>query len=131
MGQLDDRALEQVARYFAALAVPMRLKILSALRGGERNVTELTAATGCTQANTSGHLTLLTQCGLVERSSRGTSAYYRIADQAIYRLCDMVCGQIGRRFADQAGLGQKLSAASVNAKKRARPGSRRSRTART
>jgi DNA-binding transcriptional ArsR family regulator len=111
MRHLDDEALEQVARYFAALAVPMRLKILNALREGELNVSELTAATGCTQANASKHLALLTQHGLVRRGSRGTSVYYRIADPATYRLCDTVCGQLGRRFADHAGLGQMFSAA--------------------
>lgn len=130
MRQLDDHALEQVAHYFAALSVPMRLKILNALREGERNVSELTAATGCTQANASRHLALLTQCGLVERSSRGTSAYYRISDPGIYQLCDRVCGQIGRHFAGQAGLGRMLSAATASAKKRARLGPRRSRAAR-
>lgn len=111
MQQLDDRALEHVARYFAALAVPTRLKILNALRDGERNVSELTAAAGCTQANASKHLALLAQHGLVERTVRGTSVYYRIADPATYRLCDVVCGQIGERLARHANLGEMFSAA--------------------
>ena len=38
MENLDDRAIAQVADFFSAFAVPMRLKILNALRGGERNV---------------------------------------------------------------------------------------------
>lgn len=96
--------MEDLARYFAALAAPMRLTILDALRDGARNVTELTEATGCTQANVSKHLALLAQNGFVRKEARGTSAYYSIADPAIYGLCDMVCGQIGRRYAEQAGL---------------------------
>ncbi|MGZ8196711.1 MAG: ArsR/SmtB family transcription factor [Burkholderiales bacterium] len=121
MRQLDDHALEQVARYFGALSVPMRLKILNALRGGERNVSELTAAAGCTQANASKHLALLTQHGLVERTARGTSVYYRIADPATYRLCDVVCGQIGKRFARHASLGDMFSAAAAAPPLRKRP----------
>jgi DNA-binding transcriptional ArsR family regulator len=59
MKNLDEDALALVARYFGALSVPMRLKILSQLRDGERNVGEITAATGCTQANVSKHLAVL------------------------------------------------------------------------
>ncbi len=103
MKGLDDQALSDVAGYFAALAVPMRLKILNALREGERNVTELTEESGCSQANVSKHLSVLAQGGLIEKVPRGTSAYYRITDPRIYQLCDLVCGQIGRRYAEQAG----------------------------
>ncbi len=58
MRNLDDDALAVVARYFGALAVPMRLRIMNCLRDGERNVSEITAQTGCTQANVSKHLAL-------------------------------------------------------------------------
>lgn len=105
MSAIDDRAMEEVARYFSALAVTMRLKILDLLRDGEKNVSELTAATGCTQANVSKHLAVLAQCGFVEKDARGTSVYYRIADPAIYGLCDTVCGRIAQRYAAQAGIG--------------------------
>src|SRR5512146_694080 len=109
MEKLDDRALEQVAGYFSALAVPLRLKILNALRRGERTVSELTAATGSSQANVSKHLAVLAQNGLVQRTSRGTSAYYRIADARTFRLCDVVCGQIERRFDEHAKLHRMFS----------------------
>jgi DNA-binding transcriptional ArsR family regulator len=99
MQELDDRGLDKVADYFKALAEPVRLKILNALRSGEHNVTEITAAVGSSQANVSRHLTLLSTIGLVDRAVRGTSVYYRIADPRIYGLCDLVCGQLGRRFA--------------------------------
>ena len=104
MQKLDDDALELVARYFGALAVPARLKLLNALREGERNVGELTRLTGCTQANVSKHLALLAHNGLVAKSARGTSVYYRIGDPGTYRLCDMVCGQIAKHYAGKAGI---------------------------
>src|SRR5438067_11660251 len=96
MQDLPLEALEHVAAYFQALAEPTRLRILNALRPGERNVSELAEATGSSVANISRHLSFLTQRGMVERESRGTSAYYRIADPAVYRLCDLVCGSIAR-----------------------------------
>lgn len=98
MHGLSNEALQQVATYFQALAEPTRLKILNLLRGGEYNVGEIAQACGYTSANVSRHLTLLTKHGLVARESRGTSVYYRIADDSVYALCDLVCGNIGRQF---------------------------------
>jgi len=104
MENLDDRAIEQVADFFGAFAVPMRLKILNALRRGERNVGDLTAEFGCSQANISKHLSVLAQKGLIAKTLRGTSAYYRIVDPRIYQLCDLVCVQIGQRFSQQSAM---------------------------
>jgi DNA-binding transcriptional ArsR family regulator len=104
MEKLDDHALAQVADYFQALAVPARLRILNALRSGPRNVGELTELTGCSQANASKHLGVLAQAGFVERAARGTSVYYRITDPAVYDLCDLVCGQIRKRYDGQVRL---------------------------
>ena len=104
MSKLDDRALEYVAKYFKALAEPMRLKVLNALQDGEKNVSQLTEISGGTQANVSKHLSLLAQHGLVKRESRGTNVYYSIADQSVYELCDLVCGQIGNRMSLEADI---------------------------
>ena len=98
MEGLPKEALEQVAAYFQVLSEPTRLNLLNLLRGGERNVGELAQLCGFTAANTSRHLAMLTQHGLVVRETRGTSAYYRIADESVYALCDLVCGNIARRL---------------------------------
>ena len=97
MEGMPAEALEQVAAYFQALSEPTRLQILNHLRGGERNVGELATLCGCTAANVSRHLAMLAQHGFVERESRGTSVYYRIADPSTFELCDMVCGNVARR----------------------------------
>ena len=98
MEGLPDEALAQVAAYFQALSEPTRLQILNLLRRQERNVGELAQLCGCTSANISRHLALLTQHGLVSRETRGNSAYFRIADPSIYELCDLVCGNIVRQY---------------------------------
>jgi DNA-binding transcriptional ArsR family regulator len=90
-------ALEQVAAYFQALSEPTRLQILNLLRSGERNVGEVAQLTGYTSANISRHLSVLIQHGLLERESRGTAVYYRIADPSVFGLCDLVCGNIARQ----------------------------------
>ena len=102
MKQLPDEALAEVAAYFQALAEPTRLQILNILRSGERNVGELAQMCGFTAANVSRHLALMAQHGLVERESRGTSAYFRIADPSIFALCDLVCGNIARQMEKSA-----------------------------
>lgn len=98
MKNLPPEALQQVATYFQTLAEPTRLRILNFLRQGEHNVGELAQLCGCTAANISRHLSLLTQQGLAARESRGTSVYYRIADPSVYALCDLVCGNIARQY---------------------------------
>ncbi|MDE2049279.1 MAG: winged helix-turn-helix transcriptional regulator, partial [Betaproteobacteria bacterium] len=98
MDGLPDEALQHVAAYFQALSEPTRLQILNLLRTGERNVGELAQLCGYTSANISRHLAMLTQQGLVQRESRGTSVYYRIADASVYALCDLVCDNIVRQL---------------------------------
>ena len=98
MAHLPPEAIGEVATYFQALAEPTRLHILNWLRQGERNVGELAQLCGFTAANISRHLAVLMQQGLVAREGRGTSVYYRIADDSVYALCDLVCGNIARRF---------------------------------
>ena len=99
MDGLPAEAIEQVATYFQALSEPTRLQILNLLRQGERNVGELAHACGCTSANVSRHLAVLTHQGFVAREGRGTSVYYRIADASVYQLCDLVCGNLARQYA--------------------------------
>lgn len=111
MSTLDDKALDYVAQYFKALAEPMRLKILNALQDGEKNVSQLTEISGGTQANISKHLSLLAQHGLVKRESRGTNVFYSIADQSVYELCELVCGQIGNRMSLEADIKKMFSTA--------------------
>jgi DNA-binding transcriptional ArsR family regulator len=110
MEGLPPEALEQVAAYFQALSEPTRLQILNLLRSGERNVGELAQLTGYTSANISRHLAFLTQQGLVERESRGTAVYYRIADASVYALCDLVCGNIARQHERTATQGRAFLA---------------------
>lgn len=123
MEQLTPQAMEQVAAYFQALAEPARLRLLNLLRGGERSVGELAEATGQSAANVSRHLALLARQGLLDRRADGTSVFYAIADPTIYELCDLVCGNVARRFDRIAP--QRASLARAARAARARPAVRK------
>lgn len=122
MEGLSPASLTQVATYFQALSEPTRLQILNLLRSGERNVGEIAQACGYTSANISRHLSLLMQHGLVARESRGNAVYYRIGDESVYALCDLVCGSIARQL-DRSAQERKAfaRAGSRSAPARSRP----------
>lgn len=90
--RLTDANAELIAERFHALAEPMRLRLLNALRGGERPVGDLVAETGAGQANVSKHLQVLFRHGFVNRRKAGVSTLYRIADPEVFQLCELVCG---------------------------------------
>lgn len=52
------------------------------------------AATGLRQANVSKHLQLLHSAGFVERRKEGLHVYYRVADEAIFDLCAIMCDRL-------------------------------------
>jgi DNA-binding transcriptional ArsR family regulator len=96
---LSREALALIAQRFRALADPTRLALLQALFEGEHTVQELCATTGAAQANTSKHLALLLEQGLVSRRRDGLFTRYRIADPTLERLCRLVCDSLAERHA--------------------------------
>ena len=115
-----------MAAYFQALSEPTRLQILNLLRSGERNVGELAQLVRLHGGQRLAPPGAAHQHGLVARESRGTSVYYRIADESVYALCDLVCGNIARHL-NRAASGRQVFARSARpaAKARARRAQRR------
>lgn len=96
--ELNDEALELIASRFRLLAEPMRLRILHTLGDKEMNVSELVKATGANQANISKHLGVLLDAGIVSRRKEGLTANYRVSDETIFDLCDVVCSRLKTQF---------------------------------
>lgn len=72
---------ETLARALKALADPARLRILSLVAAapeGEICVCELPAPLGLSQPTVSHHLKVLVDAGFLDRSKRGTWAFYRL-----------------------------------------------------
>ena len=101
---LSDEALALIARRFAVLSEPMRLRLLHALFDGEKNVAALVELTGGTQANVSRHLQTLADAGMLARRKEGLQVFYTIADPSIFELCELVCGSLEKQHAAKAGV---------------------------
>ena len=96
---------ELIARRFAALGEPMRVRLLDQLNErGEASVQELAEALGASHANVSKHLNVLYHQSIVGRRKAGTRALYWIADDSVLRLCDEVCGAVRSQLRELAEL---------------------------
>jgi len=90
----SEEVFEKAAEVFRVMSAPMRLRIISALCNGEKNVGELLAEIDTTQPNMSQHLNTLNQSGVVGKRREGVQIYYRIVNDRVVTLCRAVCVQI-------------------------------------
>lgn len=77
------------AEFFKALAHPLRIRMLDALRGGEVSVNELCVRLGAEQTTVSQQLGVLRNRNIVIGRKDGSSVYYSVHDPAIFRLLDV------------------------------------------
>lgn len=87
VGREDKDALyAEVARLGKAVANGKRLELLDLLSQGERSVDALATVAQMTVTNTSAHLQVLRQGGLVASRKDGTQVRYRLADDDVARF---------------------------------------------
>jgi ArsR family transcriptional regulator len=85
----DDNIIEREHTVFKALANENRLRLLEALRHGERCGCELMVILDAPQSTVATHLRTLRDAGLVKNRKKGRWNYYRIADSAVMDLLDL------------------------------------------
>jgi DNA-binding transcriptional ArsR family regulator len=90
----SDEVFELAAEVFRVMSAPMRLKIISCLCNGEKNVTQLLEEIDTTQPNMSQHLNTLYQAGVLGKRREGVQIFYRIVNDRVVTLCRAVCTQI-------------------------------------
>ena len=98
--EFKDGVFEQFARVAAAFGSPKRVEIVDLLAQGERSVESVAAVTGLSVANTSQHLRVLRNAGLVLSRRDGLHVIYRIADPSV------VAGYLGLRAVAESRLGE-------------------------
>jgi rhodanese-related sulfurtransferase len=77
---------DEFSRVARALASGRRIELVDVLANGERTVEALAGEVGLSVANTSQHLQVLRQAGLVATRREGTSIHYRLADPEVFEL---------------------------------------------
>lgn len=108
MQTMNDDDSEQVfasaAELFGVLSTPIRLRLISALCNGERNVSQLLEQIDTTQPNLSQHLSTLYRFGILARRRVGTQVFYKLRSERAALLCRAVCTQIATEIGGDAAL---------------------------
>ena len=81
--EFKNAIFEQLARVATAYASPKRMELVDLLAQGERTVESLATAAAMTVANTSHHLQVLRNAGLVASRKEGLYVFYRVADESV------------------------------------------------
>lgn len=76
------------ADFFKALAHPLRISILDALREGELTVNEISQRFNIEPANASQQLAVLRNRNIVITRKDGANVYYSVSDKSIFKLLD-------------------------------------------
>ena len=76
------------ADFFKALAHPLRISILDALREGELTVNEISKRFEVEPANASQQLAVLLNKNIVVTRKEGANVYYFVSDKSIFKLLD-------------------------------------------
>lgn len=87
-------SFDKAAELFGVLSTPIRLRIISALCQGEKNVGQLLEELGVSQPNMSQHLNLMYRAGLVAKRRQGAQVFYSIANDSVVAVCRAVCTQV-------------------------------------
>ena len=96
---LSEPALDLIAQRFRVLGDAARLRLLNELLQGERAVQDLAERTGLSQPTVSKQLAVLRSEGIVARRPQAQQAFYRVADESVAQLCDIVCRGVAQRLA--------------------------------
>jgi rhodanese-related sulfurtransferase/DNA-binding MarR family transcriptional regulator len=111
---------DEFARVAKALASGRRLELLDVLANGERTVDALAGEVALSVANTSQHLQVLRQAGLVTSRREGTSVHYRLAGPEVLELWRAMRTLAAARLAEV----ERLAAAYLGARDQLEPVSR-------
>jgi ArsR family transcriptional regulator len=86
---MTDMGNQLIANIFKALSHPTRLKIVHLLKQKPLCVCHLLPQLESEPSNTSQHLAVLKNQGIVESRKDGTMVIYRISSQEVYEMIDI------------------------------------------
>jgi ArsR family transcriptional regulator, arsenate/arsenite/antimonite-responsive transcriptional repressor len=92
-GKLEPEEAVQLATLFRVLGEPARLRMLSLIAAQPNQevcACELVESLGLSQPTISHHLKVMYEAGLLEKERRGTWIYYRIVQNRLAALRDVL-----------------------------------------
>ena len=102
---MDKKLYEMQAELCKTLSNPKRLEILDILKvEGEICVNKLAEQLEIPKANTSQHLAVLRQAGVVNTRKDGINVYYSLRSQKITEACYLTRDILVERLQDQLNL---------------------------
>ena len=101
MSNMGNQLLSNV---FKALAHPTRIQIIKLLKDGEMCVCDILPNIDSEQSNTSQHLTVLKNQGIVESRKDGSKVIYSIKNTEVYDMIDLAEAIILRQIEETKTL---------------------------
>ena len=105
---MEKRIYELHAEICKTLANPLRLEIINAIRGGEKNVNELVSIVKVSQSNISQHLTIMRQKNIVSTRRDGSHIYYKLAYPEMIKACEIIRDVLQKQLAGNIRLAKKV-----------------------
>src|SRR5512132_220888 len=115
--EIKSALFDEFARAAKALASGRRIELVDVLANGERTVEALAREVGLSVANTSQHLQVLRQAGLVATRREGISVHYRLAGPEVFEFWRALRTLAASRLAEV----ERLAAAYVGARDELEP----------
>ena len=107
---MEKKLYEMQAELCKTLSNPKRLEILDILKDrGEISVNHLSELLEIPKANTSQHLAVLRQAGVVNTRKDGINVYYSLRSQKITEACLLTRDILVERLQDQLDLSNLIS----------------------
>lgn len=86
---MSNMGNQLISNVFKAMAHPTRIQIVKLLRDGEMCVCDILPNLDSEQSNTSQHLTILKNQGIVESKKDGSKVIYSIKNTEVYDMIDL------------------------------------------
>jgi len=95
---MEDMVYKVKADFLRAVSHPVRLKIIEALKHGEKSVGVLVKQLGVEQSSLSRHLLALRDAGILKSRQERTTVYYAIRDHDIFRVLRPIAVLLRKKF---------------------------------
>ena len=94
----QDIVYKVKADFLRALSHPVRLKVIEALKNGERSVGVLVKQLGIQQSSLSRHLIALRDAGILKSRQERTTVFYDIQDHEIFQVLRPIAVMLRKKF---------------------------------